>query len=94
MCEVLTILRISYYNSSKKPVSDHEQENQELIKEIYQISLKSKVCYGASKIHKILINNESYLSLKRVQRLTKKAGICSVTKKNTVPIRQKKRLYS
>ncbi|NGY85129.1 transposase [Bacillus megaterium] len=56
--------------------------------------MKSKARYGAPKIHKILVNNGCYLSLKRVQRLMKRAGIRSITKKNTVPIRQKKRWYN
>ncbi|AYE53405.1 IS3 family transposase (plasmid) [Priestia megaterium NCT-2] len=85
MCEVLTIPRSSYYHSFKKTVSNREQENQELTKEIRWISLKSKARYGAPKIHQILVNNECYLSLKRVQRLMKKAGIRSVTKKKYRP---------
>ncbi|MBU8757506.1 IS3 family transposase [Priestia megaterium] len=47
--------------------------------------MKSKACYGAPKIHKILVNNRCYLSLKRVQRLMKRAGIHSIMKKKYRP---------
>ncbi|XIH05349.1 hypothetical protein C1N87_02800 [Priestia aryabhattai] len=65
----------------KKTLSKREQENQELTKEIQRIHLKSKARYGAPKIHKVLLSNGLYLSLKHVQRLMKKAGIRSITKK-------------
>ncbi|MFU7590451.1 IS3 family transposase [Priestia sp. RMT2NF4] len=81
MCEVLTIPRSSYYHSLKKTVSNREQENWKLTKEIERIHVKSKARYGAPKIHKMLVNNGCDLSLKRVQRLMKQAGIRSITKK-------------
>lgn len=62
-------------------MSNREQENQELTKEIQRIHVKSRARYVAPKIHKILVNNRCYLSLKRDQRLIKQAGICSITKK-------------
>jgi len=92
MCEVLTIPRSSYYNSFKKTVSNREQENQELTKEIQRIYLKSKARYGAPKIHQILVNNGFYLSLKRVQRLMTKAGIRSVIKKKYRPYPSKEKV--
>ncbi|WP_454871082.1 IS3 family transposase [Priestia megaterium] len=92
MYEVLTIPRSSYYNSFKKTVSNREQENQELTKEIQRIYLKSKARYGAPKIHQILVKSEFYLGLKRVQRLMKKAGIRSVTKKKYRPYPSKEKV--
>lgn len=85
MCEVLTISRSSHYHSFKKTVSNREQENQRLTKEIQRIHLKSREHYGAPKIHKTLVNNGCYLNLKRVQRLMKRAGIRSITKKKYRP---------
>ncbi|WP_124050840.1 IS3 family transposase [Priestia endophytica] len=92
MCEVLTIPRSSYYSSFKKTVSKREQENQEITKEIQRIYLKSKARYGAPKIHKILLSNGFYLSLKRVQRLMRKAGIRSITKKKYRPYPSKEKV--
>lgn len=94
MCEVLTIPRSSYYHSFKKTVSNREQENRKLTKEIERIHVKSKGRYGALKIHKMLVNNGCDLNLKRVQHLMKQAGIRSITKKKYVPIRQKKRWHN
>lgn len=62
-------------------MSKREQEKQELTKEIEWIHLESKARYGAPKIPKILLTNGLFLSLKRVQRLMRKAGIRSITKK-------------
>ncbi|MCT9853055.1 IS3 family transposase, partial [Priestia megaterium] len=92
MCEVLTIPRSSYYHSFKKTVSNREQENQKLTKEIQRIHVKSKARYGAPKIHQTLVNNGCYLSLKRVQRLMKKARIRSITKKKYRPYPSKEKV--
>ncbi|WP_081356457.1 IS3 family transposase [Priestia aryabhattai] len=81
MCEVLTIPRSSYYHSFKKTVSNREQENQKLTKEIQRIHGRNKARYGALEICQTLVNNRCYLSLKRIQRLTKKARIRLITKK-------------
>ncbi|TJZ36566.1 IS3 family transposase [Priestia megaterium] len=92
MCEVLTIPRSSYYHSFKKTVSNREQENRKLTKEIERIHVKSKARYGAPKIHKMLVNNGCDLSLKRVQRLMKQAGIRSITKKKYRPYPSKEKV--
>jgi transposase InsO family protein len=68
------------------------RENQELTKEIQRIHLKSKTRYGAPKIHKVLVSNGFYLSLNRVQRLMKKAGIRSITKKKYRPYPSKEKV--
>lgn len=72
-------------------MSKREQENQELTKEIQRIHLESKARYGAPKIHKTLLNNGFCLSLKRVQRLMRKAGIRLITKKKipSLPLKRK-----
>ncbi|MGE7218620.1 IS3 family transposase [Priestia koreensis] len=92
MCEVLAIPRSSYYHSFKKTGSNCEQENQKLTKEIQRIHVKSKARYGAPKIHQTLVNNGCYPSLKRVQRLMKKAGIRSSKKKKYRPYPSKEKV--
>jgi transposase InsO family protein len=92
MCEVLAVPRSSYYDSLEKTVSKREQENQELTKEIQRIHLESKARYGAPKIHKTLLNSGFCLSLKRVQRLMRKAGIRSITKKKYRPCPSKEKV--
>lgn len=92
LCEVLEVPRSTYYLSLTKTVSIRDQENQRLTNRMLEIHYDSKRRYGAPKIH-YLLNQEGYdVSLKRVQRLMKKASIQSVTVKNFVLLLAKKRL--
>jgi putative transposase len=92
MCEVMAVPRSSCYDSPEKTMSKREMENQELPKEIQRIHLESKARYGASKIHKTLLNSGFCLSLKGVQRLMRKAGVRSVTKKKYRPCPSKEKI--
>ncbi|UAT29134.1 IS3 family transposase [Bacillus badius] len=92
MCEVLAVPRSSYYDSLEKTTSKRAIENRELTKEIRRIHLESKARYGAPKIHKTLLNRGFFLSLKRVQRLMKKAGIRSIIKKKYRPYPSKEKV--
>jgi len=47
MCEVLEVPRSTYYQSLNKTISNREQENNELTKEIIEIHKESKQRYGA-----------------------------------------------
>ncbi|MET1178309.1 IS3 family transposase [Peribacillus simplex] len=91
---MLEIPRSSHYQSLQIVVSNREQENQELTKEIDLIYLESKGRYGAPKIHESLLTKWFSLSLKRVQRLMSKSRIRSITKKKYRPIHLKKRLFN
>ncbi|MFE4124241.1 IS3 family transposase [Priestia sp. YIM B13486] len=92
ICEVPAVPRSRYYQPFEKTVSKREQEKQELTKEIEWIHLESKARYGAPKIHKTLLTNGLFLSLKRVQPLMKKAGIRSITKKKYRPYPSKEKV--
>ena len=85
MCDVLEMPRSTYYQSWQKTISKREQENQELTKRIKEIHSESKERYGAPKIHHILCKEGYHVSIKRVQRLMKEAGIRSITKKKFRP---------
>ena len=89
MCEVLDVPRSTYYQSLHKTVSDREQENNELTEQIVKIHKKSKKRYGAPKIHHELEKLGYTVSLKRVQRLMKKAGIRSIIVKKFRPTSNK-----
>ncbi|WP_141213134.1 IS3 family transposase, partial [Brevibacillus laterosporus] len=67
----------TYYQSYKKEASPRENENQQITKRIMQIHLESKGRYGAPKIHFLLRSEGVSISLKRTQRLMKKADIRS-----------------
>ncbi|WP_438769971.1 IS3 family transposase [Brevibacillus sp. JB24b] len=91
MCEVLNIPRSTYY-SYKKEASPRENENQQITKRIMQIHLESKGRYGAPKIHFLLRSKGVSISLKRTQRLMKKADIRSITRKKFRPQSSKDRV--
>lgn len=92
ICEILEVLRSSHFLSLQIAVSNREQENQELTKEIHLIYLESKGRYGAPKIHESLLTKGFSLSLKRVQRLMSKARIRSITKKKYRPYPSKEKV--
>jgi putative transposase len=89
MCQVLQMPKSSYYLSLQKTSSKREQENADWTEKIRVIHQESKERYGAPKIHHILKQNGASISLKRVQRLMKKAQIRSITKKKYKPFANK-----
>ncbi len=84
--------RSTYYQSLRKTESPRERKNKKLTKKIRQIHLDSNERYGAPKIHLSLINDGFKVSLKRVQRLMKKADIRSITKKKYRPYPSKEKV--
>ncbi|GIN87414.1 hypothetical protein J6TS2_38000 [Heyndrickxia sporothermodurans] len=77
--------RSSFYQSHHKVESDLARENRVLTQQISRIHADSKGRYGPPKIHQTLLTNGFELSLKRVQRLMKKAGIQSNIQKKDTP---------
>lgn len=61
----------------------------EYIKKIY---FESKPRYGAIKVHRQLLKEGLCVSLKRVQRLMKSAGLASIIQKKYTPYKQSKEL--
>lgn len=92
MCDVLDVPRSTYYKSLDKTISNRDQENHELTERIIEIHDESDKRYGAPKIHHLL-NEEGYqVSLKRVQRLMRKANIRSITVKKFRPTPSKEKV--
>lgn len=92
MCETLDIPRSTYYDSLNKTESNRDRENREYTDEIIKIHKESKKRYGAPKIHEMLEKQGYKISLNRVQRLMKKAGIESITVKKFRPTVSKQKV--
>jgi len=92
MCDVLDVPRSTYYDSLDKTISNRDQENHELTERIIEIHNESKHRYGAPKIHYILREEGHQVSLKRVQRLMKKANIRSIIVKKFRPTSSKEKV--
>ena len=78
MCETLDMPKSTYYQSLHKTESIRDRERREFTEKIIQIHEDSKKRYGAPKIHEILVKQGHKISINRVQRLMKKAGIQSI----------------
>ena len=92
MCDVLDIPRSTYYASRHQTISDRERENKILTERIVAIHQESKERYGAPKIHRLLLKKGYQVSVKRVQRLMKAAGIRSITVKKFRPTPSKEKI--
>lgn len=77
--------RSTYYHLCNKTVSSRATENKKITQQIVSIHKETKGRYGAPKIHNQLIKQGICISLKRVQRLMKAAGIVSIVVKKFKP---------
>src|SRR5690625_7589188 len=92
MCDVLDVPRSTYYQSLNRTISNRERENNELSNRIIEIHNDSDKRYGAPKIHYLLEKEGYQVSIKRVQRLMKKAAIQSITVKKFRPTPSKEKV--
>lgn len=77
MCETLNIPKSTYYQSFHKIESNHDRECREFTEKIIDIHEVNKR-YGTPKSHKILINKDYKVSIKRVQSIMNEVGIQSI----------------
>ncbi|MGE7920015.1 IS3 family transposase [Viridibacillus sp. NPDC093762] len=77
MCRVLKLPKSTYYQAAHKKPSVYHLENQLITERIREIHQASDRRYGAPKIHYLLCREGFQVSIKRVQRLMKRAGIRS-----------------
>ncbi|MCU9600882.1 IS3 family transposase [Pallidibacillus thermolactis] len=92
MCDTLDIPKSTYYQSFHKTESNRDRERREFTEKIIEIHEESKKRYGAPKIHKILVKQGHEISLNRVQRLMKEAGIQSIIVKKFRPTPSKEKV--
>jgi len=85
MCRVLKMPKSTYYQSFHKKPNSYHVSNEKLLEQIRTIHQESDGRYGAPKIFEKL-RKEGYTgSIKRVQRIMKKAGIRSIITKKYKP---------
>ncbi|MGN7403249.1 IS3 family transposase [Cytobacillus praedii] len=85
MGRVLKLPKSTYYQAAHKMPSAYQIENEEITKRIREIHKASKGRYGAPKIHYLLRKEGFQVSIKRVQRLMKQAGVRSIIVKKYRP---------
>ena len=74
MCEVLHVSRSGYYAWRKRPVSQREMANQQLLEKIEAAYVASRGCYGSPRIYEE-VKAAMPCSLNRVARLMRQHGI-------------------
>ena len=78
MCKVLKFARSTYYKSLIKKPSKRERESKKFSEEVKKCYIENRKIYGATKIHRALIDKGISCSLKRVQRYMQKQVLRSV----------------
>ncbi|MGG3806420.1 IS3 family transposase [Metabacillus fastidiosus] len=85
MCRVLKVPKSTYYQAANKKPSVYQLENEQLTTRIRDIHRESNELYGAPKIHFLLCREGWKVSIKRIQRLVRQAGIRSTIIKKYRP---------
>ena len=75
MCRVLKVSRAGYYAWSKRPASQHTQEDQRLGLQVAAIYHESRGRYGSPRVHAELRERGQRTARKRVARLMQTAGL-------------------
>ena len=77
MCRILDVRSSGYYAWRKRPVSERELANQQLVLKIKEIHIKSKRCYGVPGVYQTLRAQGYSCNYKRVERLMRLHNICA-----------------
>lgn len=75
MCDVLQVSSSGFYAWCKRPISQREQANEELVVEIRRLHQRSRETYGSPRIHADLRDKGFQVNRKRVARLMRVNGI-------------------
>ena len=75
LCRLLTVSRSGYYAWRGRPLSPRQQANRELLRQIRQVALASRLTYGSPRVHAELRARGIGCSRKRVARLMRLAGL-------------------
>ncbi len=80
-CKVLEVSRSGFYAWLKRPKSEREIKNHELVKQMEQIHFDSRGTYGAPRMTKALLATGQRLGHNRVANLMRKIGIFGCARK-------------
>lgn len=83
MCRVLNVSTSGYYVWLKRPVSERQRMDTELLERIKRSHKRSDFTYGVPRIQEDLIEEGFRVSPKRVARLMRAAGIRGVSRRKS-----------
>lgn len=75
LCHVLKVSRSGYYAYVARGESDHARRDTELTSKIVAVFEASRGRYGSPRIHRALQNEGERVSVRRVERLMRQAGL-------------------
>ncbi len=81
MCRILGVSRGGFYAWSARPLSDHAKRDVHLTALIEVIHEESRSTYGAPRVNAMLARQGEHVSVKRVARLMREAGLTGLFKK-------------
>lgn len=81
MCQVLDVLRSSYYSWLNRPQSKRNKKNEQLLKEICRVHIESQDLYGSIRITHRLNNGDIKCGKNRVARIMQQNDIQSRIKR-------------
>ena len=93
LCSILNVSTSGYYDWLDRPVSKTQRTNQRLLTKIRCFHQSSRQTYGSPRVHQDLLAAGEHVSVNRVARLMKSAGIQSkMTKRFIVTTNSKNTL--
>jgi len=81
MCQFVNVSRSCYYDWLKRPKTEREKENEELIDHLKTLFLEGRETYGTRRLKRKLEDLGYTVSRRRIGRLMKRAGLVCKTKR-------------
>ncbi len=82
LCETLGVSLSGYYAWKKRPLSQHQLEDQQLAKHIHTVYDACRQVYGSPRIHAELRDQGIRISRKRVARLMREQGLSACRRRH------------
>jgi putative transposase len=82
LCETLGVSLSGYYAWKKRPLSQHQREDQQLAGRIQAVYHANRQVYGSPRIHVELRDQGIYVSRKRVARLMREQGLSACRRRH------------